>query len=525
MDASSNQRARSKAWARKSRVHEAWRRWSLRVGLVFAWAMPAAALAQSSFQWLVDSPTYNNSAAYRLSDDGSTLIGTSSNFGGPPGVRFLWRTDTGFVAFQTGTDLSGDGSVVVGGTAGPSGLAYRWTQPTGYVSLGDLPGGTSNSIATVVTSDGSTVFGQAHSASGVTTFRWTEATGLEDLMLPSSPTLGTPDGSVLVGFDTNQYFRWTQAGGYQVLGMTPEGSSGSFRDLTEDGNRLVGGELSLDSQSWIATKWTPANGVEDFDNNGVALAVAPDGSLMGGWYGPPGAELAAIWHADGTFEPALDFLQSHIECLGYEDLWWVTDIAINGNIVTMVGDGGRPGGGTRAWIATYPLTPPPPPPEIACRAGNINASVGPVTDVLFVNNSAGSCPDRIVNVTPATPLTVRIARPPSNGSRYAMYLWPRLPSAADVRSLPQGLGMSCMPMPTNPGSPQPLKRANNIGHNGLLGTENWPGPTTQPAPYTLLNLAGGLGRTGNFFFQGIMVDANAPNGRAGVTNAILVVSQ
>ena len=106
-----------------------------------------------------------------------------------------------------------------------------------------------------------------------------------------------------------------------------------------------------------------------------------------------------------------------------------------------------------------------------------------------------------------------------------MYLWPRVPSAGDVRTLPQGIGMSCMPMPPNPGAPQPLRRANNIGFTPVLGVENWPGPATHAAPYTLLNLPAGLGRTGSFFFQGIMLDANAPNGRAGLTNGILVISQ
>jgi len=77
----------------------------------------------------------------------------------------------------------------------------------------------------------------------------------------------------------------------------------------------------------------------------------------------------------------------------------------------------------------------------------------------------------------------------------------------------------------NPGGTQPRRRANNLGYPAILGTELWPGPPTQMAPYTLLNLPGGVGKTGTFFFQGVMRDSNAPNGQAGVTNGIVVVSQ
>jgi hypothetical protein len=159
-----------------------------------------------------------------------------------------------------------------------------------------------------------------------------------------------------------------------------------------------------------------------------------------------------------------------------------------------------------------------------CRAGNINGLSGPVTDTLFINGSVGSLPDRIVNITPATPFTMHIDPAPSGGRRYAMYLWVGQPNDATVRTAPFSIGMTCMPTPLNPGPPQPHFRANNIGHTAQLGTENWPGPATQPAPYDLLNLPGGVGRTGTFFVQGIEIDSQSPNGRAGVTNGIVIVS-
>jgi hypothetical protein len=163
--------------------------------------------------------------------------------------------------------------------------------------------------------------------------------------------------------------------------------------------------------------------------------------------------------------------------------------------------------------------------ELSCRRGNINGGPGPVTNTLFVNGSPGVGPDRIACVTPTTPFQLRIEQAPSGGRRYAMYVWAGQPTAATVRNLPQGLGMSCMPTPLTAGPPQPVRRANNIGFTSQLGTENWPGSPTQPAPYNLLNINAGLRRTGIFFFQGFELDTAAPNGRAGVTNGITVISR
>ncbi|MBI3847875.1 MAG: YncE family protein [Planctomycetes bacterium] len=161
---------------------------------------------------------------------------------------------------------------------------------------------------------------------------------------------------------------------------------------------------------------------------------------------------------------------------------------------------------------------------LTCRKGNVNGGVGPITDVLFVNGSPGPDPDRKITVTPATPFNLTIQRAPSGGSRYALYAWIGDPRPNQARQLPLGIGISCMPTPLNPGAPQPRKIANNTGAPAL-GVENWPGPPTHAAPYTLLNLPGGLGRLGTFFVEGLMVDSNAPNGRAAVTNGIVVVSQ
>ncbi|GIV12363.1 MAG: hypothetical protein KatS3mg021_0645 [Fimbriimonadales bacterium] len=71
--------------------------------------------------------------------------------------------------------VSADGSVVVGEARNASGLlrAFRWTQATGMQDLGTLPGG-NTSEALGVSADGSVVVGEAYNASGYArAFRWT----------------------------------------------------------------------------------------------------------------------------------------------------------------------------------------------------------------------------------------------------------------------------------------------------------------------------------------------------------------
>ncbi len=164
-------------------------------------------------------------------------------------------------------------------------------------------------------------------------------------------------------------------------------------------------------------------------------------------------------------------------------------------------------------------------PDVTCRAGNIDTGAGgPPADVLLVNGSAGTGPERSVVVTTATPFSLTIVKTPAGGDKYAIYAWVGHGGPATYRLQPAGIGVMCMPTPLNAGGPQPRRIANTIGRAAQLGAENWPGPPTQPAPYTLLDLPAGLGKAGRFFLQGIMVDPNAPNGRAGVTNGLAVTS-
>lgn len=160
------------------------------------------------------------------------------------------------------------------------------------------------------------------------------------------------------------------------------------------------------------------------------------------------------------------------------------------------------------------------------RRGNVNAGSGAVVNVLLVNGSPGLGLERRVDIPLSSAFEMRVNAPasrPLGPSPFAIYLWPLVPSLTSYRVLPFGLGVSAMPTPLNAGTPGRI--ANNLGHTNLLGTENWPGPPTQPAPSILLNLPGGLPRPLTFFVQGFIADRGSIQGRAAVTNGVLVVSQ
>jgi hypothetical protein len=92
-----------------------------------------------------------------------------------------------------------------------------------------------------------------------------------------------------------------------------------------------------------------------------------------------------------------------------------------------------------------------------------------------------------------------------------------------VRTLPFGLGETCIPTPLSGGGPpNPKAIWNNIGKTARLGAATLP---SAPAPSILFSRAGGLGRTVTFTVQGLILDSASLQGQAAVTNAVVVISE
>ncbi len=164
-----------------------------------------------------------------------------------------------------------------------------------------------------------------------------------------------------------------------------------------------------------------------------------------------------------------------------------------------------------------------PPPHLACRAGNMNRGAsGIAADVVLINGSAGAGDERVVELLQSEALRIDLVNPPSKAagtSGYVLYLTVGEPGVDERLFLPRGTGVICINAPLTGGAVTRI--ANPIGHDPILGAENWPGPATQFAPTTLLDVPL-VGRTVSFYVQGLMFDSSAPNGSIGVTNGVLV---
>jgi len=159
------------------------------------------------------------------------------------------------------------------------------------------------------------------------------------------------------------------------------------------------------------------------------------------------------------------------------------------------------------------------PPDIQCRFGNVNATVGAITPVIFVDGSIGD-ETRTVHVSRDTRVSVDVEAPPANVSgsgAFVIYLWSECPTAETLSELPFRLGDLCMPSPLTPETrPQPAAIFNNFGYPRILGRATH---VSRPAPSRLFT--GRLRR--DVFIQGLIVDDSSPRGLS-VTNGVKIES-
>ncbi|HIF33528.1 MAG TPA: PEP-CTERM sorting domain-containing protein [Planctomycetaceae bacterium] len=183
--------------------------------------------------------------------------------------------------------------------------------PTTFVSFYDIPGGSQSLEPPSVSDDGLVVAGQSSQP-----FRWTYAGGLELLGdLPGGFSGGSArgissDGSVIVGWLGNgsgveyKAFRWTQATGMVDLGALPGGFiHKSFANAVSADGMVVVGE-SLSAFGGEAFRWTAVDGIVGLGDlaggsfGSEALAVSFDGSVIAGTGASPTTE-AFRWTAAG----------------------------------------------------------------------------------------------------------------------------------------------------------------------------------------------------------------------------------
>jgi probable HAF family extracellular repeat protein len=245
----------------------------------------------------------SESVAYGVSANGSIVIGWAHNTNGERRA-FHWTAATGMVDLgalggnqSEARGLSADGSVVVGWAHNGAGerRAFRWTAATGMIDLGTLGGAESEAWA--VSADGSVIAGIAQDATGEWRgFRWTAQTGMIALgARPFSPDGSldvSADGSVIVGTSRRAIspaFRWTEATGMTDLPL-PSGASVSFAyGVSGDGNIVVGG-VDLMARAF---RWRSSGEMDDLNSTYAnligggatlwqAMDVSPDGRYIVG---------------------------------------------------------------------------------------------------------------------------------------------------------------------------------------------------------------------------------------------------
>lgn len=182
-------------------------------------------------------PGYWPTLPYATSSNGQTIVGTG-RYAALAGRTYAFRwtptghTDLGSLVLDgtsVATDVSADGSVVIGWTASAQRPGawepFRWSAATGMVGMGFLPyPGNHSGRATAVSADGQVIVGWTGYQGYPRAFRWTSASGMQPLPLrwPTSTFDSyahavSSDGSVVLGTDATEsgYFVWSQAYGIE----------------------------------------------------------------------------------------------------------------------------------------------------------------------------------------------------------------------------------------------------------------------------------------------------------------------
>ncbi len=156
-------------------------------------------------------------------------------------------------------------------------------------------------------------------------------------------------------------------------------------------------------------------------------------------------------------------------------------------------------------------------------AGNVNENGGGVTDVLFVNDLAGSGPDRRVMVSPGEDVDLRLDEPPVPGDgRYVLWVYrnePRVIQELVVGGQSLGLTVSATPFdPMAQVQPVICVRGNDVSDAACFGVNERQGPATVPWS---LSKSNGFPGPKVFLFQCIIRDGSATNSfQYSVSNAI-----
>lgn len=254
------------------------------------------------------------SRATALSADGTTVVGIS----GGVDHAFRWTLSGGMqdLGALTGASTSIaygcslNGAIVGGNSTAAQVGAFRWSVPTGILSLGLYYPGSDWTECLGVSGDGVTFFGQTRIPGGtIAAYRWTVAAGfqllgtLTPLGRDSTPFDATPNASYICGTadvlnnaGPDHAFRWSSATGMQDIGQLVTAGY-SYANAISDNGRVIAGTCDTTNsfQGYHATLWQDEGGGKfSFQDLGVPNGytqsyvsdLSADGSVVIGYVYP-----------------------------------------------------------------------------------------------------------------------------------------------------------------------------------------------------------------------------------------------
>lgn len=231
-----------------------------------------------------------------ISGDGKVIAGGIFD-AYPDRSVFIWSTTSPMrridggsgVLLDTVSGISFNGDVLVGRMRvldGNKWLAYRWTEATGAVPLGELPGGNVDSFAVDVSADGRVVVGNSGVDDGEAPFRWTAEDGMVRLPTQHGQALAvSPDGATIVGSSRRnltvgqraEAAVWKAGEEVRLLGVLPAGRSSTATDASLSGEVVVGVSVGVDLYG-VAFRWTELSGMKS-----LATLLTTGGVDLTGW--------------------------------------------------------------------------------------------------------------------------------------------------------------------------------------------------------------------------------------------------
>ncbi len=335
----------------KSYLQHSWRR-ELVLGILCPLSFSFVALQCLAIQFIPLGPGYS---ASDVSGDGSTVIGTSTTL---PESAFRWTATRGFEVLngiESAEAISFDGSAILGQSKANNMQTAIWSEN----GIQIIPT-TANTplVGRGISADGQVVVGYAYVNDLYKSFRWDAHTGIEvfsndDQDDVNSANAISSDGKVIVGNDGSLAYVWTRETGLQPLpNAVPESAAWGVSD---DGSVIVG---SVNNRAF---RWAGATGIQllgavpgQIEYN-HAWDVTPDGSaIVGDSLTSQGFGHfdAFIWTQKLGMQSLASLLtQSGIDLDGWE-LGSARGISDNGTVI--VGSGTNPQGQYEAWVIILP---------------------------------------------------------------------------------------------------------------------------------------------------------------------------